>query len=589
MKRVHFSRTRREVLEMNFAKVAKRAKKKYGVDVSVQETERSVVLSGSCDNWQTIVNVGKMFVDVGSGKHVVNDVVYTGADTVVEQLPQTRDEKLQGTQWDVVIVGGGISGCSVARELSRYDLKILLCEKHSDVARGASGANDGMVHAGIDLKHPCKKLHYVVKGNAMYADVCKDLGVDFVREGQYVVFSSSLIKFLARSYLTRAKKHNIPGVTIISKEEICALEPCVKDFAKGALKIPSTGAVSPYKLTVAYAENAVQNGVTVSLNTAVTGMKVQEDNVVEVQTNRGVVKAKCVINCAGVFADKVAEMANDRYFSIHPRKGTDLLLDSNGSGLPRHAISLAPTLKTLKQNKNTKGGGIIKTVDGNILLGPDAKETHLREDVSTTSQSVTSVFDKQQKCCPSLKRGDVIAYFSGVRAATYEEDFIIERSKKVLNLIHVAGIQSPGLTAAPAFAKDVAQLAVDVLSEKSQVLPNKNFNPVRSKPVCVKQLSDAERDLLIKQNPDFGKIVCRCEEVSLGEIKQAINNPLGVATVDGVKRRVRAGMGRCQGGFCMPVVVKTIAEEKGIAYSDVQKADDGSFVAVGQIKQVGEE
>lgn len=295
MKRVHFSRTRREVFVMNFAKVAKKAKKLYSVEVSVQETERSVVLSGRCDNWQTIVDVGKMFVN-HSGKHVVNDVLYTGADTVAEQLPQTKDEKLQGTQWDVVIVGGGISGCSVARELSRYDLKILLCEKHSDVARGASGANDGMVHAGIDLKHPCKKLHYVVKGNAMYADVCKDLGVDFVREGQYVVFSSRLVKFLARSYLARAKKHNIPGVSIISKQEICALEPCVKDFAKGALKIPSTGAVSPYKLTVAYAENAVQNGVTVSLNTAVLGMKVQEGNVVEVQTNRGAVKAKCVIN-----------------------------------------------------------------------------------------------------------------------------------------------------------------------------------------------------------------------------------------------------------------------------------------------------
>lgn len=574
---------------MNYAKIANRVKKLYGVDVFVQETERSIVLTGQCDNWQTIVEIGKMFVDKGNGKHVVNDMVLLGAHKISAQMPEKHDDKLQDTEWDVVIIGGGISGCSVARELSRYKLRVLLCEKHSDVAHGASGANDGMVHAGIDLKHQCKKLHYVVKGNAMYADVCRDLGVDFVREGQYVVFTSRLIKFLARSYLSRAKKHHIPGVSIISKKEICNLEPCVKDFAVGAMKVSCTGAVSPYKLTIAYAENAVQNGVTVSLNTAVMDMTVQNNQVTKVVTNRGTVSAKCVINCAGVFADKVAEMADDRYFSIHPRKGTDLLMDSNGIGLPSHAISLAPTLKTIRKNKNTKGGGIIKTVDGNILLGPDAHETPLCEDVSTTAESVNDVFDKQQKCCPSMKRSDVIAYFSGVRAPTYEEDFIIERSAKIRNLIHVAGIQSPGLTAAPAFALDVAQMALDVFREiHIKVEKNKDFNPVREKPVCVKQLSNSQRDELIKKDPDFGKIVCRCEEVSLGEIKQAVNNPLGVATVDGVKRRVRAGMGRCQGGFCMPVVLKTIAEEKGIAYSDVQKSDDGSFIAVGEIKQVGE-
>lgn len=571
---------------MNYTKISKKAKKVFGVDVSVKETERSIVLGGVCNNWQDFVAIGKMFVDKTGKRHVVNDLVVKDLPQEHTQKPLLTDNKLADTHWDVVIVGGGISGCAVARELSKYNLKILLCEKHGDVAHGASGANDGMVHAGIDLKHNCKKLYYVTRGNAMYADVCRELGVDFVREGQYVVFTSRLIKFFARSYLKRAKKHNIPGVEMISKKEICALEPCVKDFAVGALKVASTGAVSPYKLTIAYAENAVQNGATVSLDTIVTGMVVEQGKIAQVHTNRGTVYAKCVINCAGVFADKVAEMADDRYFSIHPRKGTDLLMDANGQGLPQHAISLAPTLKTLKQNKNTKGGGIIKTVDGNILLGPDAIETPLREDVSTTAQSVNTVFAKQHLCCPSMQKSDIIAYFSGVRAPTYEEDFILERSTKVKNFVHVAGIQSPGLTAAPAFAADVAQLTLDFFAEEGiAVSTNPNFNPIRPKPVCTKDLSPKQLDEVIKQNPDFGKIVCRCEQVSLGEVKQAINNPLGVATIDGVKRRVRAGMGRCQGGFCMPLVAKTIAEQKGIAYYEVEKGDVGSYIAIGNLKE----
>lgn len=571
---------------MNYTKISKKAKKVFGVDVSVKETERSIVLGGVCNNWQDFVAIGKMFVDKTGKRHVVNDLVVKDLPQEHTQTPLLTDNKLADIHWDVVIVGGGISGCAVARELSKYNLKILLCEKHGDVAHGASGANDGMVHAGIDLKHNCKKLYYVTRGNAMYADVCRELGVDFLREGQYVVFTSRLIKFFARSYLKRAKKHNIPGVEMISKKEICALEPCVKDFAVGALKVASTGAVSPYKLTIAYAENAVQNGVTVSLDTIVTGMVVEQGKIAQVRTNRGTVYAKCVINCAGVFADKVAEMADDRYFSIHPRKGTDLLMDANGQGLPQHAISLAPTLKTLKQNKNTKGGGIIKTVDGNILLGPDAIETPLREDVSTTAQSVNTVFAKQHLCCPSMQKSDIIAYFSGVRAPTYEEDFILERSTKVKNFVHVAGIQSPGLTAAPAFAADVAQLTLDFFAEEGiAVSKNPNFNPIRPKPVCTKDLLPKQLDEVIKQNPDFGKIVCRCEQVSLGEVKQAINNPLGVATIDGVKRRVRAGMGRCQGGFCMPLVAKTIAEQKGIAYYEVEKGDVGSYIAIGNLKE----
>lgn len=572
---------------MNLAKTADRVFKKFGVKVQASQNDRSIILTGECDDWGKIVEIGKMFVDKKSGRHVVNDIRFTGGNDIPPSLPALKDGGLEGTEWDVVIIGGGISGCTVARELSKYSLKVLVCEKHSDVAHGASGANDGMVHAGIDLKHKCKKLHYVTRGNAMYENVCRDLGVEFEREGQYVIFTSKLIKFLARTYLIRAKKHNIPGVEIIGKKEICEIEPTVKDFAVGALKIPTTGAVSPYKLTIAYAENAVQNGVTISLDTAVLSLDHTETEITGITTNRGKITAKCVINCAGVFADKIAEMAGDRYYSIHPRKGVDLLLDPKSEGLPSNAISLSPTLKTLKEHKNTKGGGIIKTVDGNILLGPNAHETYLREDTSTASDDIDEVFSKQQKCCPSMKRSGIIAYFAGVRAPSYEEDFIIERSAKVRNLIHVAGIQSPGLTAAPAFSLDVADMAKDILKSLGvEIKANPNYDPKRVAPVRCKSLTDKQRDELIKRDPDFGKMICRCEQISLGEIKQAINNPLHVATVDGVKRRVRAGMGRCQGGFCMPLVVRTIAEELGVEYSDVLKGDGGSYVAIGNIKEI---
>ncbi len=566
---------------MNIYKAQKIAQKKYGVDVSVTRNERSTIIVGKCNDWQKIVDVGKLFVK--KGLHVVNDIEYTGHEKPQQTMPNLSDNSLDGTSWDVVIIGGGVSGCCIARELSRYNLKVLLCEKHHDVAHGASGANDGMVHAGIDLKHMSNKLKYVVKGNQMYTKLCSELGVDFVRNGQYVVFKSKLIKFLASSYLIRAKKHKIKGVKIIGKQ-ICKIEPTVKDYAVGALKIPTTGAVSPYKLTIALAENAVQNGVKISLNTLVTDMEKDFNFITSVHTNRGTLTTKFVINAAGVFADQVAAMADDRYFSIHARKGTDLLLDENAQNLPHNAISLAPTLKTLKQNKNTKGGGIIITADGNVLLGPDAVEVFDREDTSTALSSVNNVFNKQQICCPSLKKSDIIAYFSGVRACTYEEDFLIERSQKVPNLLHVAGIQSPGLTCAPAIAVDVAKMTVDYLKTLFDVQPNSNFNPYRNKKVVLKSLSDEEKNNLVLQNPDYGKIICRCRQISLGEIKDAINNPLGVATIDSVKRRLGAGMGRCQGGFCMPQIVKIIAEEKGLNYCQVEKGDSGSLVAVSEIK-----
>ncbi|MEG1706649.1 MAG: FAD-dependent oxidoreductase, partial [Clostridia bacterium] len=395
-------------------------------------------------------------------------------------------------------------------------------------------------------------------------------------------------QLFGRTYVSRSKKHNIPGVRMLNKKEIDAIEPNTRSWAVGALYAPTTGAVSPYKLTIAYAENACQNGAIVSFDTIVTDIVRNGDEIIKVTTNRGEIIPKVVINCAGVFADKIAEMAGDKFYSIHPRKGTDLIMDGKVSNQIAHnSISRAPTLKMLMgENRNTKGGGIVVTVDGNILIGPDAVETPLCEDISTTAENIKKVIAKQQNITDGLRQSDVIAYFSGVRAANYEEDFIIEPSKKVRNFVHAACIQSPGLTASPAIGEDVAKMAVDILKKQQIVEYNSNFNPNRKDIPHLKKMSDKERDLLIKSNADYGKILCRCEEVSLGEIKDAIHSNPPALTVDAVKRRVRAGMGRCQGGFCQPLVMQTLAEELNIDETQVRKGDIGSNLAVGYNKDI---
>jgi glycerol-3-phosphate dehydrogenase len=569
---------------MTIKNLLKKLNTRYHSSVTVEVADRSIILRGVLDNYADILAFGKAFARQKSNIHVVNDI--TDANAIPEQpyIPDLQDTTLDNAHFDVVVIGGGVVGGAILRELTRYNLTALLVEKHSDVAMGASGANDGMVHAGIDLKKRCKKLYYGVRGNAMYPALCRELNVPFNRRGQYVVFDSRLIKFLAHTYVLRARRHNIDGVKIISKKAIDAIEPSVASYSVGALYAPTTGNVSPYQLTIALAENAVSNGARVSLNTYVHSFSMDGDHIATVNTNRGSFSATVVINAAGVYADIIAGYANDRYFSLHPRKGTDIILDSNAV-LPTHNISRGPSLKTLGANKNTKGGGIVYTVDGNILLGPDAVETPLREDTSTSAANVDAVLAKQQQCCPDIAKSHTIAYFSGVRACTYEEDFIIEPSKKVDNLVHVAGIQSPGLTAAPAIAVDVAAMCVDILAKCGQKPSlNPNFNPKREEILHVNRFDDEQRAQLIKSDPDYGKIICRCCEISLAEVKNALRRPIVAPTVDAVKRRTRSGMGRCQGGFCQPLIIDAIAQYTDTEKSDVTKGDIGSDIFVGEPK-----
>lgn len=567
---------------MNLNKINKKLRESYGGKVTASLENNCIVMRGHLEKWSDVVHACSIAATKYSTTHVVNDIVCEEAKDQPMRVPEIQDNSLDGQKVDVLIIGGGISGASIARELSKWKLNILLVEKEADLALQASGRNDGEVHPGVDLSRGSLKHHYVRKGNAMYEQVCKDLDVPFKRVGQYVPFDQAWLKPFIWLYCQWRRHHDgISDTTLVSAKALKEAEPYLGDNFRYAIYNPSSGCVCPYGITIAYAENAVANGAKVSLNTAVTGMEVKDGKIVSVTTNRGTVYPTVVINAAGVFSEEIARMANDRFFSIHPRRGTNSILDKK-AGVYLRSITSVTEFNTHKTH--SKGGGILHTVHDNLLLGPDAVETYEKENVETHKESLAAVFKKQKKAVPSVNEKDVITYFTGVRAPTFEEDFIIEKGRNTKNIIHCAGIQSPGLTTAPAVALDIEKMAVEELSKVQKVEKNENFSPIRKGIPVLREMSDEERNKLIQENPDYGVIVCRCEEISRGEILDALKSPICVPTVDGIKKRVRPGMGRCQGGFCAPLVTKIIAEYMGEELSDVKKSADNAVITYGKTK-----
>lgn len=569
-------------MNANVKRINKKLHARFGEAVHARLQNGSIVVSGRLAKWDEVVEACQTAATKYSTVHVVNDIRCDEAKEQKMRLPSIQDKELDGRTPDVLIIGGGISGVSIARELSKWDLDILLLEKEADLALQASGRNDGEVHPGIDLSKGSKKHYYIRKGNAMYDEICKELDVPFKRVGQYVCFTNAYFKPFAALYcLIRKKRDGIWDTKLISGDELKEAEPKFNKDFKFAISNPTSGCVCPYGLTIAYAENAVQNGAQVALNSAVLSMNVENGIIKSVETNRGTIYPHLVINAAGVFAEDIAQMANDRFFSIHPRRGTNSILDKK-AGTFMHSIA---SIKELTLSKtHSKGGGILHTVHDNLLIGPDAIETFEKENVETHRESIAHVFEKQKKTMPTLSERDIITYFTGVRAPTFEEDFIIENGRRTKNLIHCAGIQSPGLTTAPAVALDIEKMAVDFLKKEKPVKMNPNFNPIRKGVPVLNEMSDEERSALIQKNPDYGVIVCRCEEISKGEILDALHSPICVPTVDGIKKRIRPGMGRCQGGFCAPLVTKIIADEFHIPLSEVKKSSAESTITFGRTK-----
>lgn len=557
---------------------------RFGTAVNVSVEGRIIRVSGSLRRWEDIVEACSMCVTRLPGVHVVNDIVLEGTEVPPMREPGFADDTLEGCSPDVLVIGGGISGCSIARELMKWKLHVLLVEKEADLALQASGRNDGEVHPGVDLNKGTLKQKYVVRGNRMFDKVCRELDVPFKRCGQYVGFKEKSALPVVRLYAWH-RKHicGISDTRVISGKELRKREPSLNPQFQFAIYNPSAGCVCPYGLTIAYGENAAANGARISLNTAVLDMKVEDGQIREVKTNRGTIYPRLVINAAGVFAEEVADMAGDRFYSIHPRRGTNSILDKKAGSLVKSIASV----RTLTRNAaHTKGGGILHTVHHNLLVGPDAVETFEKENYATEQSSIDRVFEKQKKTAQDLSPQDIITYFTGVRAAVFEEDFIIERGRRTRNLIHCAGIQSPGLTTAPAVAVDVAKMAVHMLGGPERVAWNPEFSPIRKGIPRIKDLPVDERNRMILKNPDYGKIVCRCEEISKGEIIDALKSPIAVPTIDGVKKRVRPGMGRCQGGFCMPLVAQIISEYTGISIEDVCKSGADAKISFGKTKEV---
>ena len=563
---------------MKIKKLNKKLSDLFNGNVKAIETAYSFELTGNLDNYDDILRACRLAVDKKSGKHVVNNIVLNGYQAKETRTPKIIDNSLNNAHPDVLVIGGGINGAAVLRELSRYDLDLLLVDKEADLANHASGRNDGEIHPGVDLSKGTIKQSYVKRGNRMYDQISKELDVPFKRIGQYAAFTEwfmglpLLFLILQRKFLC-----GIDDTKLVGKKHLRQLDSKLNRKFKWAIYNPMAGVISPYELTIAYAENAVSNGAKVSLNTYVKDMKVEDGKITAVITNRGTIYPRIVINAAGCFADDIAKMANDRFYSIHPRKGTDTIFDKKASVL----IKTISSIQKLKKNKtHSKGGGSMETIHHNVLCGPDAVECIEKEDFSTNKESIDNVFNKQKETVEGLDKKDIITYFSGVRASNFEEDFVLGRGKNTKNLVHIACMQSPGLTTAPAVALDMAKLTVEILKEEKDVKENINFNPIRHSVPRLNEMSIEKRNELIKKNPDYGVIVCRCEEISKGEIIDALNSPIPVATIDGIKRRVRPGMGRCQGTFCMPLVAKIISKHENIDMKDVRKGSIGTLIGL---------
>jgi glycerol-3-phosphate dehydrogenase len=600
---------------VSLQRINNRLRSRFNNQVWVVLDDGCLVLEGSLNSWADVVEAGLLAVkglrfrrEEGSGRELsrsykaraskcrgfVNRVRFTGAERPSLPAGEAHDAELEGERPDVLIIGGGIIGCAIARELARYDLGILIVEKEHDVAMHASSRNDGMVHPGIDLFKGTWKYQYNIPGNKMYDRIAQELGVPFERTGQYLCFSGNFVKPLLYLSLVYWKWLGIPGVKIIGKRELHNREPGLKDDLTAALFFPTAGVICPYNLTIAYAENAVQNGVRLSLDTAVTGMKTGNGRIVSVTTTRGTVYPKVTVNAAGVFSDMIAAMAGDQFYSIHPRRGINSILDKKMTGLLLNTIASRINLFSkpgaasggIKKTGHSKGGGMIRTAHGNILVGPDAVEVYDREDYATNRESVDRVFAKFRETVPALSQAHIINSFAGIRAPTYEEDFVVCKGQRTANLVHAAGIQSPGLTAAPAIALDAARFAVEVLTAHGeQPALRQNFDPIRKPIPHVAALSDQEREALIRTRADYGVILCRCEEVSRGEILDALRRPVPCDTPDGVRRRVRPGGGRCQGAFCGPLILELIAKEKGLSFEQVMKNGPGGNILCGPTKE----
>ena len=477
--------------------------------------------------------------------------------------------------FDIAIVGAGTTGCAIARHLSRFDLKIALVEAAEDVAAGSSRANSAIVHAGFDAKPGSLMARLNVRGNAVFEDWCRELSIPYNRCGSLVSAFTPDDEATLRDLLARGEANGVPGLRIVSGDEARALEPRLSKEALSALWAPTAAIACPYEFCIACAENARANGAVWKLGAPVTAMRDLGD-AVEVAAGAETFRARFVVDAAGVFADDVARLLGDDSFSIRARKGEYLLLDRAAAPLAR-VLFPCPT-------KLGKGILVSPTVDGNSFAGPTAVDQESKTDTSVTAEGIATLKKVGLRSVPDLDFRKAITLFAGLRAQPSEGDFVIRRSAACPRLVLAAGICSPGFTSAPAIAETVE----GILAEAGLALRERaDWNPRRERPVPFRRMDEAQRAAAIAANPLHGRIVCRCETVTEAEIVDAIRR--GATTLDAVKRRTRAGMGRCQGGFCSPRVMEILCEELHLSPLEITKCGGESRLLVGTLHDIAKE
>ena len=480
--------------------------------------------------------------------------------------------------YDAVIIGAGITGCATARFLSQYQGRFCVMERSEDVCTGTSKANSAIIHAGFDAAHGSLMAEYNLKGCRMYPALAEELGFDYKNNGSLVLALSEEDIPRLEALMENGIKNGVKGLEIVGRERLKELEPSVGHVPVAALYAPSAGIVCPFGATIAFAENAYTNGVEFRFNTEVKGLTPGEDENGQhywiVQTAEGSVRTRAVVNAAGVYSDILHNMVSAQKIHITPRRGDYILLDRRTGGYVQHTVFQVP-------GKFGKGVLVSPTVHGNTIVGPTAEDIEDKEGVDTTSEGFADLMEKAGFAFDDLPLREAITSFAGLRAHESRHDFILGEVADASGFFDCAGIESPGLTAAPAIGQETAC----EVAKKLGLAQNPSFDGRREGFFDPKKVTDPdELNRIIHEKPEYGRIVCRCEQISEGEILEAIRRPLGAKSLDGVKRRVRAGMGRCQSGFCSPKIMDILAEELGVDAADITKAGGGSRVIVGLVK-----
>ncbi len=484
--------------------------------------------------------------------------------------------------FNVAVIGAGVVGCAIARELSKYNLKTIVLERGSDVCSGASKANSGVVHAGFNNAVNSLKARFCVQGNEIFENLCRELSVPYKRIGKLVIAQNDEDIKELENLLETGLKNGVKGLSIVDRKTVKMMEPGVEGVA--ALYSPNSAITSPYLLTIAYAENAAMNGVKFKFNSEVTGID-KRNGYFKIYHGGDYTRAELVVNAAGCQADRIASMIGYTEYKIYPCRGEYVLVDKRWSHLLTRMIYHVPP-----KDKSVLGVHITPTVEGPILLGPTADFIDDRDDTSTTMPGINQIIEEARKILPELPSHDSITAFAGIRAKNKSKeegglgDYVIE-NRKDSYFINLIGIESPGLTASTPIAKHVTEMISEVL----KLSVREDFNPIRPAPIRLAELSHEQRAELIRKEPLYGEIVCRCEHVSKKEVLDAYNNILGVKTLSGLKYRARVMMGRCQGGFCTAKIISILQNDLKTPYKEITLKSPGSYLFTGRVREEEED